>query len=102
MCDLPSKDDWLPGTVLFIAGPLSFEIELADGRTVRRHCDHLRLRECAVSVQPHSGDGTEIPDSPPTPYPGPSEQAPLLSPSDVLLRRSGRASARPDRLLEHL
>lgn len=102
VCDLPSKDDWLLGTVIRTTGPLSFEIELADGRTVRRHCDHLRLRECDVSVQPPSGDWTEILDSPPTSYPGPSEQAPPPSLSDVHLRRSGRASARPDRLVEHL
>ena len=33
---------WLPGKVTSIRGPLSVTVELADGRSVRRHYDHIR------------------------------------------------------------
>ncbi|XP_039664152.1 uncharacterized protein K02A2.6-like [Perca fluviatilis] len=35
---------WLPGAVLTQRGPLSFVVELTDGRVFRRHQDHIRLR----------------------------------------------------------
>ena len=35
---------WLPGAVLTQRGPLSFVVELTDGRVFRRHHDHIRLR----------------------------------------------------------
>ena len=37
-------DRWLPGVVVNKSGPVSFHIELADGRTVRRHLDHVCSR----------------------------------------------------------
>ena len=42
LCDLPSNGNRLSGTITRATGPLSFEIQLFDGRTVHRHCDHLR------------------------------------------------------------
>ncbi|XP_071092521.1 uncharacterized protein [Haliotis cracherodii] len=39
---------WLPGTVSNRTGPLSFEVELSDGRNVRRHQDHVRTRETQI------------------------------------------------------
>ena len=33
---------WLPGKVTSIRGPVSVTVELADGRSVRRHYDHIR------------------------------------------------------------
>ncbi|CAC5367297.1 unnamed protein product [Mytilus coruscus] len=43
-----SKLKWIKGTVVNQTGPLSFKIELSDGRIIRRHVDHLRIRssEC--------------------------------------------------------
>ena len=114
VCDLPSKEDWLPGTITRATGPLSFEIQLFDGRTVRRHCDHLRPRAGDMSAQPPSRDWTDLPDPPPVPDPVlppqsprsvPLRQDPVLSPPQspprVPLRRSSRVSVRPDRLIEH-
>ena len=40
--DLPSRSTWLPGTVVKIRGPLTYDIELEDGRIVMRHVDNLR------------------------------------------------------------
>ena len=35
---------WLPGIICEVTGPVSYVIELTDGRTVRRHQDHVRRR----------------------------------------------------------
>jgi hypothetical protein len=35
---------WLPGVIHRQTGPVSFVVELCDGRQVRRHQDHLRVR----------------------------------------------------------
>ena len=40
--DLPSRSTWLPGTVVKIRGPLTYDIELEDGRIVMRHVDNIR------------------------------------------------------------
>ena len=40
--DLPSTSTWLPGTVVKIRGPLTYDIELVDGRIVTGHVDNIR------------------------------------------------------------
>ena len=40
---------WIPGTIVKVHGSRSFEIKLSDGRMVRRHLDHIRLRTNDVS-----------------------------------------------------
>ena len=40
---------WIPGTVAKVTGPLSYHIELGDGRIIRRHVD-------AVGAQRDSAD----------------------------------------------
>ena len=37
-----SHPQWVAGKIVKITGPLSFEIELSDGRVIRRHQDHIR------------------------------------------------------------
>ena len=39
-----SGQRWLPGVITEVRGPQSFCVELADGRIVRRHIDHVRNR----------------------------------------------------------
>ena len=60
VCDLPSKKDWVPGTIESTAGPLSFNVTLMTGQTFRRHADHLRPRS-TVEQQPLT-DWTDIPE----------------------------------------
>ena len=43
-----SSERWIPGVVKSVTGPLSYLIEIADGRTVRRHVDAVRAREVEV------------------------------------------------------
>ena len=44
------KPSWVPGTILKVTGPLSYVIKLQDGKTVRRHVDHVRSREIPSTV----------------------------------------------------
>ena len=103
VCTLPSKDDWVPGTITRVVGPRSFEIELQDGRTVRRHLDHLRPRHTNGLSPSTDDDWTVVPDLPTI---ASSNQSPPTSPSppsppNICLRRSSRVRVRPDYLVEH-
>ena len=40
-----SEPKWLPATVVVVTGPLSYQVELQDGSTVRRHIDNLKRRD---------------------------------------------------------
>ena len=45
---------WLHGKITSIRGPVSVTVELADGRSVRRHYDHIRvssLSEAEIVIQ---------------------------------------------------
>ena len=35
-------ETWLPGHIIESTGPVSFKVQLQDGRTISRHQDHLR------------------------------------------------------------
>ena len=43
---------WIPGTVTKVTGPLSYHIELGDGRVVRRHVDAVRARRDSADPSP--------------------------------------------------
>ena len=47
--DFLHKGLWLPGKVLERFGPCSYLIQLEDGRQWRRHINHLKLLDSAVS-----------------------------------------------------
>ena len=40
---------WVPGVILAVTGPLSYECQLVNGRRVRRHQDQLWKREVEVT-----------------------------------------------------
>ena len=42
--DFPIGKNWLAGTISAVKGPLSYHVTLTDGRVVRRHVDHVRIR----------------------------------------------------------
>ncbi len=48
---------WLAGAVVSRNGPLSFEVELVDGRILWRHTDHGRLRLTTTTETPCTVDG---------------------------------------------
>jgi len=56
--DFPNGKDWLPGEVVKIQGPLSYHVQLTDGRTVRRLDDVIR--KCTLNAN-GTGSDQEIP-----------------------------------------
>ena len=95
-------DSWTPGTIIKLISPLSFIIELEDGRAVRRHIDHIRSRSTMQVTQAPVPDAEwsasptldETPvetDSPETTSP----QSPAIETPSV--RRSSRVSIPPTR-----
>ena len=47
-CENFSRGDrWLPGCIIQKHGPLSYVINLPDGRIIRRHHDHVIIRSSA-------------------------------------------------------
>ena len=83
--DFRSQDKWLPGVIQSQSGPVSYDVELENGKIVKRHVDHLRKRSVSakpstpVDSQPEdSTQGFEsFNDSPPTPESNPSPDAPV-------------------------
>jgi len=79
---------WLPGTVKAILGPVSYQVELKDGRIWKRHQDQLlkdhsqQLNDCA--------DDKDIIDFP--------LSEPTATTEDQPLRHSSRVRQPPDKL----
>ena len=48
----PSK--WIPGVVIRKLGPVTYDVETTQGRTVKRHIDQIRLRNNTMET-------TEVP-----------------------------------------
>ena len=85
---------WLPGTVVTVTGPLSYQVQLESGSTVRRHVDSVRKRHAVeVEVQSQDVDPLSLPEvtvdnPPPTNIPNPPPP----------VRHSRRHRPPPDRL----
>ena len=63
---------WIPGHVVEVTGPVSYNVELEDGRHWKRHQDHIRSR----LVVPNDSSDIPIPDT--TLSGTPSESFPVL------------------------
>jgi transposase InsO family protein len=92
----PNAKEWIPGKIVKVLGPLSFEVELElDHSIIRRHIDHIKSRQTTMSVKPsvsqQSDDWTYLPDLTPT------EHSPDPEPPPSTLRRSSRITQPPDR-----
>ena len=48
--EFPSGKTWIPGTVSAVNSPLSYRVELLDGRVVCRHVDHVRARTSTMDA----------------------------------------------------
>ena len=94
--DLPSRSTWLPGTVVKVRGPLTYDIELEDGRIVTRHVDNVRRQHPQTTSLITTED-----DCLPTAV-SCSNNSSVTEPTDsaaVPLRRSTRATHPPDRYM---
>ena len=74
---------WLPGHIMEVTGPVSYNIQLHDGRYWKRHQDHIRSR----LVVPD--DSSHIPSSDTTLSGTPSESFPILPESPPVNSTSG-------------
>ena len=100
VCDFPSGKKWLSGKVIDMKGPMTYLVELQDGRIVRRHIDHVRNRTCtSLPTSTPIDEYVDVSMSSPS-----SEQPVSNSPiTDIQrsvappLRRSTRNSRPPDR-----
>ena len=54
--NFPNDNFWLRGILKDKSWPLSFTIELDDGRIIRRHLDHIRLYEVLYLRSKDSGE----------------------------------------------
>ncbi len=63
--DFPKAKTWLPGKIVAVKGPLSYHVELSDGRIVRRHVDHIKTNKS--NDQQVNGTNSEIELPPPQP-----------------------------------
>ena len=54
-----SGQRWLPGTIVQVTGPVSYQMKLEDGR-LRRHQDQLRQRVTAPDAPTVSDEGLEL------------------------------------------
>ncbi|XP_058872250.1 uncharacterized protein K02A2.6-like [Acipenser ruthenus] len=109
------EDKWTQGTILEKVGPVSFQVELTDGRVIRRHQDHLRKYQAATVPQSERPEDVQVPlgddyspnpvqlefstegvpvDPEPAVDPGPE---PTLAPAPEL-RRSQRVRRAPQKL----
>ena len=46
------KEEWVPGIISKVQGPVSFLVSMDDGRVVRRHADHVKSRETMPEQSP--------------------------------------------------
>ena len=98
---------WLAGTVKHSSGPRSFVVELTDGRLVRRHINHIRLRHSELNPpdKDDAGDG-DWPDTVTAPQERQAIEVALPDAHPVTAphgptaptRRSGRVRHPPDYL----
>ena len=86
----------LPGSVVRLTGPLSYIVELSDGRFIRRHIDNIRIRTCVNRTDSFDYlSDLNLPDCPPPPTTRPSVAS--SQPLTVSVRRSSRARRPPTR-----
>ena len=94
--DFPVGSSWLPGVVEEKRGPYSFIITLEDGRSVRRHLDHIRLRrEGTPAVDVTESSPTETDDFIPRPALQERTETPLVDNSEEVEVPAGQERTAP-------
>ena len=93
--NFPSGNSWLKGILKEKCGPLSYIIELDDGRTIRRHMDHIQYYGLSISDVPKES----FPDDDVSPVPQTTLVTPEVTERNITtpLRRSSRIRHPPDR-----
>ena len=89
----PNSDKWIPGTVLSQLGPVTYTVEVEDGKTLKKHVDHIRERmSIAKDSAPAQSDTSEVQDNyqypavTPTPPPDAAIAEPRVATTISLLK----------------
>lgn len=97
--DFRHSNKWIPDTVARKLGPVTFQINIGDGKILKRHIDHLTRRLEPQLTAPDADidpaiiqDNFQYPDLPEEP------PAPVINQRDGL-RYAQRARRAPDRLM---
>jgi len=107
---------WTAGVIMGVDGPVSFVVQLEDGRVWRRHKDQLRRKHDAVSSSPATGASADVtgrdgelrcqleasPTTPPAADAHPREASDVTSdperhPAESPHTAGGQSGASPDR-----
>ena len=94
-----SGQRWLPGVITEVRGQQSFYIELADGRIVRRHIDHVRSRTSDPQHTDIENTNDDFLPEATILEPTPSQVNNPPNMPDAELRRSTRDRRAPERLM---
>ncbi len=54
--DFRTNGTWLPGSIVQQTGPVSYKVDIGDGRILRRHLDHIR--DSVSTTNPNGFDDT--------------------------------------------
>ena len=93
--NFPAGNTWIPARVIKQVGPVSFIFRLEDGREIKRHKDHLRLRlEDTPSIIPAQDSGLDAEFFPLTPSTQPEANEPPRQPLRHYPQREGKKSDR--------
>ena len=88
-------DRWLPGQITRRTGPVSFEVELDDGRSFRCHQDHLRNSDLSRGCSEPSFTATLDDDWFPSPQSVSVQEESALDPPDPAPPPQGNRTATP-------
>ena len=69
-------ENWIPGVILKQLGPVSFLVDVGEGRTWKRHIDHLKVRDLPEPVAESAADEDNIVDVDPMVEPDLVDPAP--------------------------
>ena len=86
----------IPGEIVRQLGPLTFLVDVAEGRLWKRHVDHVKdvaVLPCENEMTPPLAVGPELPE--PEPTPSPLASVPEPTPASALALE-GKASETPE------
>ena len=88
---------WIPGVVIKKCGPVTYHVEIAKGRTVKRCIDQLRLRDSNTEAPLVTQEESNVLDN--YQYPSPERDLPTQSSSVSECRYPQRVRRPPDRFV---
>lgn len=95
-------EKWLPGTVEFCQGPVTYKVKLQDGKIVCCHITQIRKHLVEIQETQSSAADLDLPQLPNTPNPETTSEPEQPSLQAPPLRRSTRIRKPPSRYGEQI